>query len=47
MEQQRPAGRACPACGSDDSAFRSRKQVEVDPRKGEPARVEAKYGWKE
>jgi transposase-like protein len=43
MEQ--PA-KTCPKCRSDDYAFRSRKKIEVDPDKGEPAAVETKYRCK-
>jgi len=37
MEQQKP-GRTCPACGSSDYLFRSRRKI-----KGEPEVVETKY----
>jgi hypothetical protein len=46
MEQQKPPGRMCPACGSGDYAFRSRRQIEADPEKGEPAQLETKYRCK-
>src|SRR5690242_2417554 len=37
---------ACPACGSGDCAFRSRRQIEADPEKGEPGQLETKYSCK-
>jgi transposase-like protein len=40
MEQQKP-GRTCPACGSSDYLFRSRRKIEAE--KGEPEVVETKY----
>jgi transposase-like protein len=44
MEKNISAGRTCPACGSGDYAFRSRKKVESEPGKEE---VETKYRCKE
>jgi hypothetical protein len=35
MEQQTPAGRACPACWSSDYQFRSRKKIASEPGKEE------------
>jgi transposase-like protein len=47
MEQQKPRGRSCPACGSTNYAFRSRKQIEADPEKGvKEAMLETKYRCK-
>ena len=46
MDQQRPAARTCPACGSGDYQFRSRRQIEAAPEKGEPAQLETKYRCK-
>ena len=46
MEQQKPVGRTCPACGSADYTFRSRKKIEADPEKGEPEAWETKYRCK-
>jgi DNA-directed RNA polymerase subunit M/transcription elongation factor TFIIS len=43
MEQ---TGRRCPKCGSEDYAFRSRKKIEADSEKGEPAAMETKYRCK-
>ena len=43
MEQRK---RNCPACGSDDYLFRSRKHIEADPVKGEPESWETKYRCK-
>jgi transposase-like protein len=43
LEQQTPTSRSCPACGSSDYQFRSRKKVESEPGKGE---VEPKYRCK-
>jgi hypothetical protein len=44
MEQQNPPGRSCPACGSGDYAFRSRKQIEVTA--DQEAMLETKYRCK-
>jgi hypothetical protein len=41
--EQTPTSRACPACGSRGYTFRSRRQVEAVPDKGEPAQLETKY----
>jgi hypothetical protein len=41
MEQQKPAGRTCPACGSASYTFRSRKQIEGTPE--QQAMLETKY----
>jgi DNA-directed RNA polymerase subunit M/transcription elongation factor TFIIS len=46
MEQKTSPGRACPACGSSDYAFRSRRQIEADPPKGESTQLETKYRCK-
>ncbi len=35
MEQQKPTGRTCAACGSPGYAFRSRRQIEAEPGKEE------------
>ena len=43
MGQQKPPGRTCPACGSGDYAFRSRRQIEAEPGKEE---TETKYRCK-
>jgi hypothetical protein len=54
MEQQTPPGRTCSACGSSACAFRSRRQIEADPEKDDPAQLETKHScnkceeeWKE
>jgi len=44
MEQQNPPGRSCPACGSGDYAFRSRKQIEATAE--QEAMLETKYRCK-
>ncbi len=41
-----PRKRNCPACGSDDYLFRSRKPIEADPVKGEPESWETKFRCK-
>jgi hypothetical protein len=46
MEQKKPPGRTCPACGSNDYGFRSRRQVEANTENGEPACLETKYRCK-
>lgn len=46
MERQNPPGRTCPACGSREYAFRSRKKIEANPEKGEPEQTETKYRCK-
>jgi hypothetical protein len=46
MEQKTPSGRSCPACGSSDYAFRSRRQIEADPATGEGPQLETKYRCK-
>jgi DNA-directed RNA polymerase subunit M/transcription elongation factor TFIIS len=46
MEQQRPPGRSCPACGNKDYSFRSRRQIEADPATGEGPQIETKYRCK-
>jgi transposase-like protein len=43
MEQQTPTSRTCPACGSGDYQFRSRKKVEFEPGK---EAIETKYRCK-
>jgi hypothetical protein len=43
MEQQTPPGLKCPACGSKDYRFRSRRQIEADPTAGEGPHLETKY----
>jgi DNA-directed RNA polymerase subunit M/transcription elongation factor TFIIS len=44
--EKAPPSRKCPACGSKDYTFRSRRQIEADPEKGEPAQLETKYRCK-
>ena len=44
MDQQRPAARTCPKCGSGDYQFRSRKKVPAE--KDQPEAVETKYRCK-
>ncbi len=44
MDQQRPAARTCPKCGSGDYQFRSRKKIPAG--NGEPEAVETKYRCK-
>jgi transposase-like protein len=44
MEQQNPASRACPACGSENYTFRSRKPIEATA--GQEAMLETKYRCK-
>ena len=44
MEQQKPPGRACPACGSENYTFRSRKQIEATAE--QEAMLETKYRCK-
>ena len=46
MDAERPAARTCPACGSPDYAFRSRKKIPADPQKGQPEVTETKYRCK-
>lgn len=46
MEQQNPRNRVCPACGSANYAFRSRKQIETTTAEQE-AMLETKYRCKE
>lgn len=41
MEQQNPPSRVCPACGSTNYTFRSRKQIE--PTAEQEAMLETKY----
>ena len=41
MEQQTPPMRTCPACGSGEYAFRSRKQIEATAE--QEAMLETKY----
>ncbi len=41
---EKPAMRTCPACGSGDYAFRSRKQIEATPE--QEAMLETKYRCK-
>ena len=38
--------KTCPACGSGEYTFRSRKKVAAVPEKGEPAATETKYRCK-
>lgn len=42
----KPRKHNCPACGSEDYLFRSRKPIEADPVKGEPESWETKYRCK-
>ncbi len=44
MEQQKPPGRSCPACGSENHTFRSRKQIEAAAE--QQAMLETKYRCK-
>jgi DNA-directed RNA polymerase subunit M/transcription elongation factor TFIIS len=44
MNQPKAASRTCPACGSDDYEFRSRKKVAHEAGQGEV--VETKYRCK-
>ena len=44
MDQQRPAVRTCPKCGSGDYQFRSRKKIPA--QKDEPEAVETRYRCK-
>jgi transposase-like protein len=44
MEQQKPPSRACPACGSENYTFRSRKQIEATA--DQEAMLETKYRCK-
>jgi DNA-directed RNA polymerase subunit M/transcription elongation factor TFIIS len=44
MDRQQPAGRTCPACGSTDYSFRSRKKIEA--AEGQQPAVETKYRCK-
>jgi DNA-directed RNA polymerase subunit M/transcription elongation factor TFIIS len=44
MDQQRPAARTCPKCGSGEYQFRGRKKIPA--AKAEPEAVETKYRCK-
>jgi len=44
MDQQRPAARTCPKCGSGDYQFRSRKKIPA--QEDEPEAVETRYRCK-
>jgi hypothetical protein len=46
MDQSMSAGRTCPACGSAEYEFRSRKAIAPEPGRNEPAAVETKYRCK-
>jgi hypothetical protein len=41
-----PTGRVCPACGSKDYTFRSRRQIEADHATGEGPQLEVKFKCK-
>ena len=46
MDATTPAAMSCPACGSTDHVFRSRKKIPADLEKGQPEATETKYGCK-
>jgi DNA-directed RNA polymerase subunit M/transcription elongation factor TFIIS len=46
MDQKVTVSRTCPACGSSDYAFRSRRKILAAPEKGEAEAVETKYRCK-
>jgi hypothetical protein len=46
MDQQAKPSRTCPACGSDQYMFRSRKKVSPKPGEEGGERIETKYRCK-
>jgi DNA-directed RNA polymerase subunit M/transcription elongation factor TFIIS len=46
MDEDKTANRNCPACGSTDYTFRSRKKIAPEPGREEGETTETKYRCK-